>query len=185
MSLGTHPNDDSMRSHTGRTQFVETFGSIYEHSPWVAETVWDSFDAQALTTLDGLQSAMRDVVDRSDDAAKLTLIREHPDLADPAAKKGQLSDMSNREQKGAGLTDTTAEETKRFEDLNTAYKAKFGFPFVIAVRGLNRQDILSAFEGRLRNDRKEEMVHALEQIHRIAGFRLADVFGTQPNVTSS
>ena len=184
MSLGTHPKNN-LPSHKGRSQFVETFGSIYEHSPWVAETVWDSFDAQTLSTLDGLQSAMRGVVERSDEAAKLTLIQEHPDLADPAAKKGQLSDMSNREQKSAGLTNTTSEETKRFEDLNTAYKEKFGFPFVIAVKGLNRQDILSAFESRLKNDRQEELAHAMEQIHRIAGFRLAEVFGAQSGVTSS
>ncbi len=168
-----------------KSQFVETFGAIYEHSPWVAETVWNRGKPQDLTTRAVLQDAMREVVDQADDAAKLALIREHPDLADPAARSGQLSDMSNREQKNAGLTSTSADEAKRFEELNNAYKAKFGFPFVIAVKGLNRQDILTAFEKRLENERTEEFSHALEQIHRIAGFRLAEIFSTHTDLPAS
>ena len=178
MSLETSRNETNASSKTGKSQFVEKFGGVYEHSPWVAETVWDQFGPQDLSTLERLRDAMQDVVQQADDAAKLKLIREHPDLADPAAKLGKLSDMSNREQKNAGLTSATTEEAQRFIHLNNAYKAKFGFPFVIAVKGLDRNGILAAFEQRLENDPATEFSHALEQIHRIAGFRLSEIFGT-------
>lgn len=168
------PNTKELASD--RTTFVTTFGAVYEHSPWVAETVWADIAPSSTIELEKLKGAMRRAVDATSDAQKLDLIRQHPDLADPAAKVGQLSDMSNREQMGAGLTDTSDQESRRFADLNAAYKKKFGFPFVIAVRGMDRHQILAAFELRLANDIGQEMKTALDQIHRIASFRLADIF---------
>lgn len=159
-----------------RDSFVKKFGSVYEHSPWVAETVFDTQPKESLDDPAQLQNAMRAAVEHSSPERKLHLIRQHPDLADPAAKAGKLSAMSNQEQSNAGLTQTSPEEAKRFAELNTAYKDKFGFPFVVAVKGLDREQILSAFKKRLNNDNTQEMRTALDQIHRIASFRLAEIF---------
>lgn len=175
---------DKLGSIADRDEFVCVFGSIYEHSPWVAEQVWDQNEAIVTTGIDTLQLSMRDVVERATLDQKLTLIRQHPDLADPAAKAGKLSDMSNREQLGAGLTDTTQQETARFAELNRAYKDKFGFPFVIAVKGLGRVQILEAFEDRLSNNRDQELETALAQIHKIAAFRLASIVETDAALSS-
>ncbi len=179
MTDATSPPPASSSSWpSDRNAFVERFGSVYEHSPWVAEAVWDRHPDHSRADLKGLQATMRQIVDDASADQKLQLIRQHPDLADPAAKAGELSDMSNREQMDAGLTDATDAESERFAQLNAAYKDKFGFPFVIAVKGLNRQQIIDAFEARLNNERSRELATALEQIHRIAGFRLADLFGS-------
>ncbi len=176
MTDTTSPRFQTSHLFSDRDTFVAELGSVYEHSPWVAEEVWDEGDADGISSLEDLQSAMRKTVDRSNEATKLTLIRNHPDLADPAAKAGKLSDMSNREQMNAGLTEASPQESQRFAELNVRYKEKFGFPFVIAVKGLNRDQILSAFEQRLSNSKPQEMQTALEQIHQIASFRLSEIF---------
>lgn len=147
-----------------RADFVEKYGSIYEHSPWVAEAAYNAPD---------IQVAMRQAVDAASHDAKLTLIKAHPDLACAPADLSKLTKDSVSEQTGAGLNQCTPEEFQEFQKLNHDYKKKFGFPFIIAVKGLTRMDILHAFRTRINNDAEAEFKTAIEQIHKIAGFRLA------------
>ncbi len=162
----------SPTSTLGRDAFVGRYGGIYEHSPWIAEAVWDAGLTDACDTPSGLAAAMAAVLEAANDDAKLTLIRAHPDLAGKAALRGDLTEESTNEQAGAGLDLCSAEEFERFQRLNSTYTEKFGFPFIIAVKGLDRHMILDAFEQRIANDPKTEFVTALEQINKIARLRL-------------
>ncbi len=155
--------------------FMATYGGIYEHSPWIADAAWQKKEDSNLDTVEALHDAMRTAVDDAEEAAKLKLICAHPDLAGKAAVRGDLTSESRSEQKGAGLDACTPEEFAEFQTLNKAYKQKFGFPFIIAVKGHDRHSILAAFRARLNNDRAREFETALNQIHKIAGFRLADL----------
>ena len=152
--------------------FTQTLGAIFEHSPWVAE---GAYAAAPFTTIEALHTAMVRIVDQTSLEQQLALIRAHPDLAGKAALSGELTAESTSEQKGAGLDTLTAEEFAKFHRLNDAYKAKFDFPFILAVRGHDKHSILAAFETRLLNDAESERAEALRQIARIAGFRLADL----------
>ncbi len=162
-------------SSLDRPAFVERFGSVYEHSPWVAEAVWDAGLTDGHDEIAGLAAAMAAVLDTSDEQAKLTLIRAHPDLAGKAAIRGELTEASTSEQAGAGLDDCSPEEFARFQELNAAYKEKFGFPFILAVKGKTRTEILGAFKTRISNNQVTELETAIGQIHRIARLRLADL----------
>lgn len=150
------------------------YGDVYEHSPWVAEAAWrhgltESHDApEALAELMGL------MLQQASSEQQIKVIQAHPDLAGKAAMAGELTQDSTSEQAGAGLDQCSSEEFARFESLNAAYKEKFGFPFVIAVKGLDRHAILAAFAERLNNDLATERQTAIEQIIRIARFRLID-----------
>lgn len=150
--------------------FVAAFGDAYEHSPWVARRAWRA--GLPGDDLESVAGAMADVVRNAEVEEQLALIRAHPDLAGRAAVAGELTGASSREQRGAGLDRCTPEEYERFQRYNAAYWARFGFPFVIAVAGLDRRDILAAFEARLANDVETERCTALEQINRIARLRL-------------
>ena len=150
-----------------RADFLVRFGPVYEASPWVAEGVWPDPPKD----LDGLAAAMAAVVDAAPYAAKLALIRAHPELA----SRARMADASVKEQSGAGLDQCSPAEFDAFQRLNAAYNARFGFPFIFAVKGATRADILSAFEARLANDPDTEFATAIAQIHRIAGFRLAEL----------
>ncbi|MBA3519217.1 MAG: 2-oxo-4-hydroxy-4-carboxy-5-ureidoimidazoline decarboxylase [Rhizobiales bacterium] len=153
-------------------EFVARFGGVYEHSPWIAEALYRRGLTPAEDTPDGLAAAMADVLSGADNDSKLALIRAHPDLAGRAAIAGALTEASKTEQAGAGLDRCSPEEYRRFQAMNEAYKAKFRFPFILAVGGKTRHDILAAFEARLGNDRDTEFRTALEQIDRIARLRL-------------
>lgn len=152
--------------------FVDTLGAIFEHSPWVAE---GAFASVPFANLEALHAAMVRVVDHASLDQQLALIRAHPDLAGKAALAGELTAESTSEQKGAGLDRLTPEEFAKFHRLNEAYKEKFDFPFILAVRGHDKHSILAAFETRLLNDAESERSEALRQIARIAGFRLGDL----------
>nr|WP_163501493.1 2-oxo-4-hydroxy-4-carboxy-5-ureidoimidazoline decarboxylase [Halomonas socia] len=173
----SHPTLNPRPSQLDRDAFVASFGDIYEHSPWVAELAWEGgLDAEQDSPA-GLAAAMGEVLRSASAERQLEVIRAHPDLAGKAALAGELTDDSTREQAGAGLDQCSAEELARFERLNAAYKAKFGFPFVMAVKGNDRHDILAAFETRLDNDLAEERRTAVEQINRIALLRLEGRLG--------
>ncbi|ATJ84025.1 2-oxo-4-hydroxy-4-carboxy-5-ureidoimidazoline decarboxylase [Halomonas beimenensis] len=161
-------------SELSQAEFVEHYGDIYEHSPWVAELAWQRGLGPEQDSPQGLAEAMGRVLREAEPERQLEVIRAHPDLAGEAAIAGELTDDSTREQAGAGLDQCTPEEMARFERLNGAYKERFGFPFVMAVKGSDRHAILAAFETRLENDPAEERRTAIEQINRIAAFRLAD-----------
>lgn len=156
----------------GRGAFVEKFGGVFEHSPWVAEGAWDAGLDEACETADGLHTALCAVVDRSSDATLLTLLNAHPDLAGKLALAGEMTADSIREQAGAGLSSLTPDELAEFTALNDAYQAKFGFPFIIAVRGLDKHAILAAFRERAKNDPATERAAAIAQVERIALLRL-------------
>jgi 2-oxo-4-hydroxy-4-carboxy-5-ureidoimidazoline decarboxylase len=153
------------------TQFVATYGGLYEHSPHFAQAVWRSTPHAALDTAEGLSQALRAAVETAGRPARLALIRAHPDLADRA----RLSQASVAEQSGAGLDNCSAEELAEFRTLNEAYKARFGFPFIKAVRGFSRQQILDEFRCRAGNDPETEFRTALDEIHKIARMRLNDL----------
>ncbi|WP_048307140.1 2-oxo-4-hydroxy-4-carboxy-5-ureidoimidazoline decarboxylase [Halomonas sp. PR-M31] len=154
--------------------FVKQYGDIYEHSPWVAELAWDKGFSEEQDTPHGLADAMGKVLTSASAERQLEVIRAHPDLAGKAAKSGELTDDSTREQAGAGLDQCSPEEFERFHRYNEAYTSRFGFPFVMAVKGSDRHKILAAFETRLEHSQEEERRTAIEQINQIARFRLED-----------
>jgi 2-oxo-4-hydroxy-4-carboxy-5-ureidoimidazoline decarboxylase len=158
-------------SQLNQTQFVEQFKDIYEHSPWVAERTYLS-GAAPFKDIDALHCAMSDVLIQASKEEQLALINAHPDLAGKAAIKGELTQASTNEQAGAGIHDCTPEEFAKFTQLNNAYKARFGFPFIKAVKGSNRHEILAAFETRIHHSLDEEFQTALNEINKIARFRL-------------
>lgn len=157
--------------------FIARFGGVFEHSPWVAEGVLAAAgaDRRSLDSVDGLHAAMVRVVRAAPRDRQLALLRAHPDLAGRLALAGELTAASTAEQAGAGLDRCTPDEFARFTALNTAYTAKFGFPFILAVRGRTRAEILAAFEARIHNDAETEFNTALAQVDRIALLRLGDL----------
>ncbi len=155
--------------------FLRLYGGIYEHSAWIAEGAFAQKAGKNLDTVTGLHGAMKTTLSASDEGANMKLICAHPDLAGKLAIKEELTAESKSEQQGAGLDRCTTDEFKEFQTLNSSYKAKFGFPFIIAVKGLDRHDILSGFRARINNDRETEFNTAIQQINRIAHFRLCDL----------
>lgn len=162
-------------SEMSRDEFVRVFGAVYEHSPWVAEQVWDQGVSKAHDHVETLAAAMAKVVAEASQEAQLKLINAHPDLAGKAAVRGELTEESTSEQARAGLSECTEEDFARFQEYNAAYKAKFGFPFIKAVRNSNRFEILKGFQDRLVNDVNAEFTTALQEIDKIAAFRLQDL----------
>lgn len=156
--------------------FIARYAEVYEHSPWVAERV-APYVAQNDDT-ETLAKMMADCVDNAAPELQLELIRAHPDLAGKAQLAGKLTQDSTLEQASAGLDQCSPEEYERFQALNTAYREKFGFPFVMAVRDSDRNEILEAFEARLENDYDFEFETALIEIHKIARLRL-DAMGAR------
>lgn len=150
-----------------RDEFVARYGGIYEHSPWVAETVYDEGQAGG-----DLADRFADCINNASREQKLALIRAHPDLAGRAAVAGALTEASAGEQQSARLDCCTPEEYERFRSLNDAYRKKFGFPYVMAVRGKDRDEILAAFAARIGNDPETEFQTAIAEIHNIARLRL-------------
>ena len=156
-------------SQLGQADFVAQLGDIFEHSPWVAERAWS---ARPFASLDALHAAMVAAVDAAAETEQLALIRAHPDLAGKEAAAGTLTAASTGEQRGAGLDQCSAEELARLRRLNAQYRERFGFPFVIAVKGLSRYQIMDAVEARLAHDRADEFRACLTEIGKIARFRL-------------
>jgi 2-oxo-4-hydroxy-4-carboxy-5-ureidoimidazoline decarboxylase len=155
-----------------RAAFLAAYGPVYEHSPWIAEAVLEHGLSAEHDTAEGLQAAMAAVVEAADHAPQLALLRAHPDLAGRLAMRGELTAQSAAEQAGAGLGACSPAEFARFTALNEAYTARFGFPFIIAVKGRGRAEILAAFERRIANDPAAEFRTALDEVHKIALFRL-------------
>lgn len=152
--------------------FLACLGEVFEHSPWVAES---AMAARPFETLHALHEAMVGAVRAAPRERQLALLRAHPDLAGKLALAGELTSSSVGEQAAAGLDRCSAEELERFAALNDAYKAKFDFPFIMAVKDTSRGEILEAFEARLANPPEAEFTEALEQVARIAWLRLKDI----------
>jgi 2-oxo-4-hydroxy-4-carboxy-5-ureidoimidazoline decarboxylase len=155
-----------------RKRFVELFGGVFEHAPWVAER---AFDAGPFHNIEALHGAMVDAMRRAPRERQLALIRAHPDLAARAAMAGALTAASSAEQASAELDQCTPSEFERFRELNDRYQRKFRFPFILAVKGRTRAELLAAFEQRLDNAPEAEFDEALNQIARIARLRLEDL----------
>ncbi|MDH4442298.1 MAG: 2-oxo-4-hydroxy-4-carboxy-5-ureidoimidazoline decarboxylase [Rhizobium sp.] len=155
-----------------RADFVQRFGGVFEHSPFIAERAFDAdMIAEPLTALD-VHDAMAAMFRTASSDERLGVLRAHPDLAGKLAIAGDLTEESRREQAGAGLDRLSADEHARFSALNSAYVEKFGFPFIIAVKGLTKEDILAAFEMRSGNSRDQELDTACQQVEKIARLRL-------------
>jgi len=157
---------------------------LYEHSPWIAQTALAHRPFRSLTQL---KHRMTAIVREADPEAQLILIRAHPELAGKAMVSRTLTTESIDEQGKAGLTDCTPDEFARIQSLNSAYNSKFGFPFILAVRGprgtgLSRQEIIATFEQRLSNHQDFELSEALRHIHRIVELRLNDKFAVEPRL---
>jgi 2-oxo-4-hydroxy-4-carboxy-5-ureidoimidazoline decarboxylase len=158
---------------TSVIDFVAALGGVFEHSPWVAEA---AARLRPFASIDDLHGAMVDAVNAAGQVAQLRLIRVHPDLAGKAARQGDLTVESTSEQKSAGLDRLSSAEFEEFHRLNNAYQSRFGFPFILAVRGHDKHSIMAAFRQRLNNNSGEEVSEALRQIALIARFRLDDLF---------
>jgi 2-oxo-4-hydroxy-4-carboxy-5-ureidoimidazoline decarboxylase len=156
---------------TSREQFLGALGFLFEHSPWIVEAAWAR---RPFADRDDLHRRLVDVVREAPLERQIALIEAHPDLAGRAAIAGELTAASTREQAAAGLDRLSPEEYQRFHALNDAYRARFGFPFIIAVRENTKESILRSFEVRLGNDRDAEVRTALDEIGKIVRLRLAD-----------
>ncbi len=165
----------SKPSGSNRDAFVARFGGVFEHSPWIAEGAWDA----GLTGTQDLLEAMEAVLRGADGDRQLALVRAHPDLAGKLAVSGELTEASTKEQAGAGLDHCTPEEFEKFQTCNQRYWAKFDFPFVMAVTGHGREEILAAFERRLGNTPEEELRTALAEIVKIAEIRIAALLAAE------
>jgi len=151
-----------------RAPFVDALGWIFEDSPWVAERAWAR---RPFESVDDLHAAMTGVVQEATEAEQLALLRAHPDLG----TRARISDASTGEQRGAGLDRLTADEFERLQRLNDRYRRTFGFPFLFAVKGSTKHDVLAALDARSRRSRDEELAEALRQVYKIARFRLEEI----------
>jgi OHCU decarboxylase len=158
-----------------RDEFVSRFGGVFEHSPFIAERAYDDGFVSDVLTVDRVHTELVAIFRAASPEERLGVLRAHPDLAGRLAIAGELTEDSKKEQAGAGLDRLSAEEHARFTELNAAYTKKFGFPFIIAVKGLNKDDILAAFETRINNSRDEEFKTAAEQVEKIALLRLTSM----------
>ena len=158
---------------SARGDFIARFGGVFEHSPFIAERAYDRGLVFVPLTAKGVHQAMVSIFREASQEERLAVLRAHPDLAGKLAIAGDLTEDSRQEQAGAGLDRLTPQEHARFTELNTAYTQKFGFPFIIAVKGLDRHEILHAFEKRIHNSPEQEFETAAAQVERIAGLRLA------------
>ena len=152
-----------------RAAFVSALGGIFERSAWVAER---AFDARPFATVEALHGAMVAAVRLAPASRQLALLHAHPELAGKPAMRGELSADSATEQSGAGLDQCSPGEYARLTALNAAYNAKFGFPFILAVRGYDRAGILDEFARRVEHDRDAELAEALVQVEKIARLRI-------------
>ncbi|WP_299718921.1 2-oxo-4-hydroxy-4-carboxy-5-ureidoimidazoline decarboxylase [Tardiphaga sp.] len=152
-----------------RAAFVQKFGGIFENSPWVAEQAWES---RPFASLDAMHAAMVGVAKTAPAATQLALLQAHPDLAGKEAQAGAMTASSVAEQASAGLSALSNEEMADISALNAAYKKKFGFPFIIAVRMHTKEGIFFEFRRRLHNDTQTEFANDLQNVYVITRLRL-------------
>ncbi len=162
-------------SEMDRETFVETYGGIFEHSPWIAKGAHALELGPAHDTAIGLHNALSRVFRSASQDARLGVLQAHPDLAGKLAAAKRLTAESTNEQASAGLDALTDAERETFQRLNTAYVEKHGFPFIIAVRDHDKAGIMDAFQTRIDNDTGTEFAEACKQVERIAHYRLKDI----------
>jgi 2-oxo-4-hydroxy-4-carboxy-5-ureidoimidazoline decarboxylase len=152
--------------------FISHFGSIYEHSPWVADRAWSR---RPFRSVEELHAAMDEVMFRAPIDDQMNLVRAHPQLAGRLARLGQLTETSRSEQSQAGLDRLATNQIATMNQLNTEYLDKFGFPFIICARLNDAESIIAALKARLGQDPQSEFTTALHEISKIARLRLADI----------
>jgi len=155
------------------SRFVAALGATFEHSPWIAQR---AYARRPFASVDALHAAMVDVMNEASGDEQLALLRAHPELTGKAAIATDLTPDSSREQQGAGLDRCSPRQFAALGALNARYRARFGFPFIVAVKGLDVDAILAALAARLEATRDAEMAEARRQIARIARFRLDAAF---------
>ena len=171
-----HPSASFARpSEMDRDTFVARFGSVFEHSPWIAERAFDGELGPAHDTALGIHAALARRFREASETERLGVLRAHPDLAGKLAQAKRLTAKSTSEQSAAGLDALTDAERERFTEANAAYVEKHGFPFIVAVRDHDKAGIMTMFDRRIANDRKTEFVTACAQVERIAELRLRDM----------
>jgi 2-oxo-4-hydroxy-4-carboxy-5-ureidoimidazoline decarboxylase len=163
------PADMAPINAMDRTDFVKKFGGIFEKSPWVAEKAWEK---RPFATPDDMHAAMVAVAKNATAAMQLALLQSHPDLAGKEAQAGTMTASSVAEQASAGLNALSPAELTELSSLNAAYKAKFGFPFIIAVRMHTKEGIFFEFKRRLQNDTQTEFANDLQNVYIITRLRL-------------
>jgi len=155
-----------------KADFVVAYGNVYEHSHWVAKAVWESGLDPTDVSTERLAGKMADTVEAAGRSRQMALLCAHPELAGKLAVAGHLTNESTSEQAGAGLNHCSQDELSEFQVLNHSYSEKFGHPFIIAVHGLNRQEILGEFRRRITANPEDEFLAALSEVHKIALLRL-------------
>lgn len=165
----------SQINHLDQAEFVGFVGPVFEQSPWIAEMAWLK---RPFANVEELHSVLCGTVQDVGLERQLALIRAHPDLVGHAALAGALTRESTNEQASAGLNRLSSEEIAAFQKQNAAYREKFGFPFVICTRLNKKEAIVAGFERRLKNSREQEIQIALEEIFKIAEFRLRDLISS-------
>ena len=153
------------------TEFTEVFGNIFENASWIAVKLYKQ---KPFNNFNSLSRKMISIFEESDNQSKLKILNSHPDLANKT-KIGSLTPDSNKEQVSAGLDQCTIEEFNEFKNLNLKYKNNFGFPFILAVKGKNKLEILDNFKKRILSDKKIEFDEAIKQVKQIANLRLNEL----------
>jgi 2-oxo-4-hydroxy-4-carboxy-5-ureidoimidazoline decarboxylase len=156
-------------------QFSQLFGAVYEHSPWIAERAFALKPACGFASRAQVHAALVATVQSASEAEKVALLNVHPELAGKEAAAGTLTSASTSEQASAGLTAMTAADVTQLRELNAAYREKFGFPFIIAVRNNTQTAIFGAVKSRLANSREMELNNCMMQVGEIARLRLMDL----------
>ena len=151
-----------------KAEFISIFGNIFEKTEWIAESCYES---KPYNNLDELVSKMMKIFENSEKEKHLEILNSHPDLV----VEKRLTENSKNEQKNASLNQCTDEEFVEFKKLNEEYKKKFGFPFIIAVKGKNKEEILNSFRQRITNNINLEFEEAKEQVKKIANLRLNEI----------
>jgi len=157
-----------------KDKIIDILGSVYEHSSWVPERLI-SFDIKIIKNSDELFIKMKSIVECASDKEKLKLLCAHPELGNKLQKLNNLTDFSKLEQKSAGLDQCSDDEFETLTRLNKEYRVKFNFPFIIAVKGLTKANIIDEMKKRVKNSYNQEFNTALKEVHKIAKIRLDDI----------
>ena len=155
-------------------KIINLLKGIYEHSAWVPEKLL-SENISEIKTKEELELMMKKIVDNSTETEKLNLIKAHPELGKKLQKKEKLTKFSKEEQKSAGLDQCSDEEFEILSNLNDTYRSKFEFPFILAVKGLNKNQIIDNMKKRVNNSKSIEFETAINEIHKIAQLRIKDL----------
>ena len=155
-------------NNLNKSDFISIFGNVFEKTEWIAERV---FDYLPYKNFDNLRLKFFKIYNESNKESIIKILNSHPELV----VEQKLTNESKKEQKGAGLNECSKEEVEEFKKLNLNYKKKFGFPFIIAVKGKNKNDILNYFRTRIKNSFDEEFIEAKKQVGEIATFRFKEI----------